>query len=160
GRRGCYPPIELRTRSCDSFAEAGGVYSEAPAHMGEAFVASQQPPCVICGAPCTHGQSTMSLGGALVHVNCDAAREQVTRRIADFLHEGPRGHFCSVCLAAACSLPYQAVAGVVAHLLGRSDVRFVIGGFCVRCENQRITIGVKLGPELVPQSSAGRLDTG
>jgi len=123
-------------------------------------VASQQPACVICGAPCIHGQPTMSLDGALAHVNCYAAREHVTQRIAAFLNQGPERSYCNVCIAAACSLPYQAVAGVVAHLRWRCDVQFVIGGHCALCGSHRITIGVGPSRKVVPRSSGGRLDTG
>src|SRR5262249_45511983 len=130
----------------------------APPHR-RCCMASNQPACAICGAPCIHGQSTMSLSGALAHANCYVARTHVTQRIADLLRQQPKGHFCSACIAAACSLPYRAVTGVVPHLQLRCGIRVSIGGPCTHCGKRRITIGVGPSPGLATRSYADCLDT-
>jgi len=103
--------------------------------------------CAGCDEPIHVGDVVVVLAEGLAHQRCCATPDDVADRITDFLNRVPTGSFCNICIAGACSLPYQDVAKTIARLRLRPDLRLLIGARCSRCTHVRITIGVRPGQE-------------
>src|SRR5262245_20776403 len=104
--------------------------------------------CVGCDEPIHVGDVVVVLAEGLAHQRCCATPDDVADRITDFLNLVPSGSFCNICIASACSMPYQEVAKTIALLRLRPDLRLLIGARCSNCNHIRITIGVRPGPEI------------
>ena len=97
--------------------------------------------CPVCGEWIRHGDLTVFLGVELVHLDCHAARDDVTDVVAQFLRRDPAGMFCNVCIAIFCSLQHADVVKATTRLRIRRDFRVIFAGRCTGCSNLRITIG-------------------